>query len=187
MSSTVGKVVAGVVGLALVGSMVLAFRYTQRRGVLVDAEREARLGLVRFSGGVARYGIQRALPETTKRVPLRLADVSGKKYTSGPEDWQDEGFAGAMFQATSPQSMQYRWLKLSPQSGRVEARADVDGDGKPDTWFEVDVYCPKFNECEAANFITEVTADGVRQPPGLLTWLGLGRRVVGEPPSVEPD
>lgn len=187
MSSSVGKVVAGLVGLALVGSMAVAFRYSRQRGALSDAEREARLELVRFSGGVARYGIQHRLPETTRRVPLRLADVSGKKYTSRAEDWRDEGFSVAMFQAASPQSVQYRWLKLSPQSGRVEARADGDGDGKPDAWFEVDVRCPKVNECEAANFVNEVTADGARQPPGLLAWFGRASTFVGEPPSLAAE
>lgn len=187
MSSSVGKVVAGLVGLALVGSMVVAFRYSQKRGALSDAEREARLELVRFSGGVARYSIQHSLPETTKRVPRRLADVSGKKYTSTAEDWLDEGFAGAMFQAASPQSVQYRWLKLSPQNGRVEARADTDADGKPDAWFEVDVRCPRANECQAANFVNEVTPDGTRQPPSLLAWVGRAATFVGEPPSLSAD
>jgi hypothetical protein len=187
MSSSMGKVVAGLVGLALVGGMVVAFRYSQKRGALSEVEREARLELVRFSGGIARHGIGNSLPETTKRVPARLADVSGKKYASTSEDWSDEGFAAAMFQAPSPQSVQYRWLKLSVQSGRVEARADVDGDGRPDTWFEIDVSCPKANECEAANFVHEVTADGVRQPPGLLAWLGRAPTFVGEPPSLEAE
>jgi hypothetical protein len=187
MSSTVGKVIAGLVGLALVGGMALAFRYSQKRGALSDVEREARLELVRFSGGMARHGIQHGLPESTRRVPLRLADVSRKKYTSTSEDWLDEGFAAAKFQATSPQSVQYRWLKLSPQSGRVEARADVDGDGRPDAWFEVDVRCPSVNECQAANFVNEVTVDGVRQPPGLLAWLGRASTFVGERPSLEAE
>lgn len=187
MSSLVGKVVAGLIGLALVGGMAVAFRYSQERGASSDAEREARLELVRFSGGMARYGIQHGLPETTRRVPLHLAEVSAKKYTSMADDWLDEGFAAAMFQAASPQSVQYRWLKLSPQNGRVEARADVDGDGRPDTWFEIDVRCPRHDECQAANFVNEVTANGVRQPPGLLTWFGRASTFVGEPPSLEAE
>jgi hypothetical protein len=64
-SSGVGKVVAGVVGLALVASMVVAFRYSQTRGAGSEAEREARLELVRFAGGLARAGLQNGLPETT--------------------------------------------------------------------------------------------------------------------------
>jgi hypothetical protein len=186
-SSGVGKVVAGVVGLALVGSMVAAYRYSQTRGAGSDAEREARLELVRFSGALARAGLQNGLPETSQRVPRRLADVSGKKYTSVADDWLDEGFARAQFQAMSPQSVQYRWLKLSPQDGRVEGRADTDADGKPDTWFEIDVHCPKSNQCQAANFVTEVTADGVRQPPSLLSWFGRASTFVGDPPSREAE
>ena len=187
-SGAVGKVVAGLLGLALVAGLVVAFRFSQKRGLGSEAEREARIELLRFAAGVARCSAgQHSLPETGPRVPLHLADVSGKKYASVQADWDNPSFACASFQAASPQALQYRWRKITTESGRVEGRADVDADGKPDMWFELDVHCSKPNECDAVNYVNQVSVDGVREPPRVLSWLGRAAKFIGEPPSLEAE
>jgi len=187
-SGGAGKLGAALLGLAVIAGGVVAFRYSQKQGAAEAVEHEARVELVRFALGVARCAANKHnLPETGPRVPARLVDVSGKRYANGEQDWQDASFSCASFRAPSPQSAQYRWRKLTEQSGRVEARADIDGDGKPDKWFEIEVRCAKSSECTAVNYVSEVTVDGLRKPPGILSWLRRAATYLGEPPSLEAD
>jgi hypothetical protein len=179
---------AAVVGVGMIGASVWAFRVSQRNGFEVEASHEARLQLPVFASGMARCAAGRgSLPETGEWVPARLADVSGKAHLTAAADWADATFACANFELSVEQRLQYRWRQVSTSHGRVEARADFDLNGAPDHWWEVEVTCNQPGQCEAVNFVTEVMEDGVREPPGVLAWLGRSRRYAGEPPSLTAD
>lgn len=171
-------------GLLAVGFLLaawLAYGEAMRRSHAGGVTREARVELVRFALGMAKQC--RPFPETGARVPSRLRDVSIKTYQSRAVDWEEPAFQCAKFELREPQRLQYRWLKESDISGRVEARADSDGDGEPDTWYEVPITCAK-DRCEAPNYALEVTADGQRLPPLLLRLFGQASAYGGERPSL---
>jgi hypothetical protein len=170
-------------GLLVAGLLVaawLAYGEAMRRSHSSGVTREARVELVRFALGMAKTC--RPLPETAVRVPARLSEVSGKTYASRAQDWEDPAYQCASFQLRDPQFLQYGWRKDSQDSGRVEARADSDGDGAPDLWYEVPITC-QGQGCEAPNYALEVTADGRRLPPLLLRLVGQASSYSGEPPS----
>jgi hypothetical protein len=188
VSRGVGKVVAVVVAAGFLGAGVWAWRASAKRGRGFEAEREARFQLVRAAGAMVRCSAEkRALPETSPRVPARLADLATGPYQSKPEDWQDAAFRCMPFSIKSPQLLQYRWLKRSDVSGALEARIDTDADGVADKWFEVEITCSPPGTCYAANFPSEVLEDGTREPPILLRVIGRANRYVGEPPSLRDD
>jgi hypothetical protein len=173
-------------GLVLAGLLLaawLAYGEAMRRSHSGGVTREARVELVRFALGMAKQC--RPFPETGARVPSRLREVSIKTYQSRPVDWEEPAFQCAKFELRDPQRLQYRWHKDSDLSGRVEARADTDGDGAPDTWYEVPINCAK-ERCEAPNYALEVTADGQRLPPLLLRVFGQATSYSGERPSLVP-
>jgi len=188
LSGGVSKGLAGVVALGFIGAGVIAYREAQRRGQESDSEHEARLVLPELARQLARCSVSTgSLPESSGRVPTKLAAVAGKPYMSTADDWHDAAFTCASFSLKTPQALQYDWRKDSTLSGRVEARADLDLNGAPDKWFEIRVTCTRPGQCEAENFATEVSAEGVRSPPGVLTWLGRSQRYLGEPPSLSAD
>jgi hypothetical protein len=80
--------------------------------------------------------------------------------------------------------MQYRWYRDGKARGRVEARADSNGDGAPDTWFEVPVSCDGGAHCEVPNYPIEISEDGERRPPLLLRLVGQASAYRGERPSL---
>lgn len=177
-------VTLGIAGVCLLGAAA-AFFYSQGIVRASDAEREVRGALVDLSKGMARCAANKSeLPASTGRVPARLADVSGKKYTSLPDDWRDPAYRCANFSLTEPQVLQYAWEKTGDTSGRALAIGDTDGDGKPDRWFEVEISCPTRTTCEAANYVVEVLEDGTRVPPSVLRWLGRAKVKAGEPPAL---
>lgn len=188
LSGGVGKVLAAVVALGFIGVGVVALRSSQKRGRAAEAESEARIELVRAAAAFARCGVNRAaVPETSPRVPAHLSDIASKSYQSSADEWQTDAFTCADFSIAAPQLLQYRWRKRSALSGVVEARTDVDGNGVPDKWFEIEVSCSRPRECQAVNYPTEVLEDGVREPPAVLGFLGRAKSYVGEPPSLSDD
>lgn len=187
LSGGVGKGIALLVGVGFTVTCVYAFKVSQRRGFAGEAEREARLELVAFAGKMARCAVGQGLPKTSARVPAKLADVSAKTYTSKPEDWKDQAFECADYQLTGAQHLQYRWYKNSPEYGSVEARGDTDGNGLPDTWYEIRVICSKPRTCEAVNYVSTVDENGLREPPSILRWFGRSKAFMGEPPSLSAD
>ena len=186
MSGWVGKVVLGAVALGFVAAAVIAFRVSRARSRAGDAELQANRVLVQLGAGMAKCALNK-MPATGKAVPARFADVAKATYTSSAQDWQASPFACAKYQLSEPQDMQYGWERLSETRGRVFAQGDFDGDGVPDTWFEVAVVCTRRDVCTAPNYLTEVLADGQREPPSILRWTGRAERELGEPPSLSPD
>jgi hypothetical protein len=188
ISGGVGKVLAAVAAIGFIGFGVVALRSSQERGRAAEAASEARTELARAAKAFARCGADRgALPETSPRVPARLSDVANKSYRSNEDEWRNEAFECAHFAITAPQVLQYRWRKHSTLGGVVETRTDLDANGVPDKWFEIEVTCSRPHECQAANFPTEVLGDGTREPPGLLGYLGRAKSYVGEPPSLSAN
>jgi hypothetical protein len=96
-----------------------------------------------------RGGVAAGLPPTSKPVPASLAEIAAKPYVSSPSDWGEQAFACAHFSLEAPQSFQYQWVALGPRAGVARASADLDGDGKPDHRFEIDVTCGAGGECRA--------------------------------------
>jgi hypothetical protein len=187
VSGGASKALAFGVGVGLVAALVLGWHFSERRAHETGAEREAQSELVRLGLGIAKCSAgDVSLPETSERVPARLADVAGKSYASQDGDFRGAAFACAKFSARPPQRLQYRWVKEGKLGGRAEARADVNADGVPDRWFEIRVECTP-EGCQAANYPHEVLSDGTRVPPGLLGLLGRAKAVRGEPPSLLPD
>lgn len=188
LSGGVGKWVAAVVGVGLIGASVWAFRVSRRTGFELEAAHEASLQLPLFASAMARCAVaRRSLPATSGWVPARLAEVSAKPHVASATVWEEEPFACAGFKLSGEQRLQYRWRRNDDSHGRVEVRADFDGDGAPDHWLEVNVDCPRVGECQAVNYVTEVLEDGTREPPSVLTWLGRARRHLGEPPSLTDE
>jgi hypothetical protein len=179
----VKKLEGGLLGAGLLVAAWLAYGEANRRSHAGGVEREARVELVRFALGMAK--MCRPFPETGARVPARLRDVSAKTYESRAEDWEQPAFKCANFRVEDAQHLQYRWLKESDVSGRVEARADIDGDGTPDTWYEVPITC-EAESCQAPNYVVAVKEDGERLPPLLLRILGQAAPYSGERPSSQP-
>jgi hypothetical protein len=187
VSGGAGKALAFGIGVSLVAALIYGWRFSERRAHETGAEHEAQTELVRLASGIARCAApDLKLPATSERVPARMVDVSAKAYGSQAGDFQGEAFQCAEFAARPPQRLQYRWVKDGSRNGRAEARADTDGDGLPDRWFEIRIDCSS-DGCEAANYPHEVLADGTRVPPGLLGLLGRAKRTRGEPPSSSAD
>ncbi len=175
------------VGVGLVAVAFIAWRFSERRQHRSEMQREVQTELVRFATGVASCSAgAQLLPDTSERVPARLADVAGKAYTNQHGDYHGRAYVCAGFSARSPQRLQYRWVKDGALYGRAEARGDADGDGVPDTWYEIRVDCSSAG-CEAPNFPHEVLSDGRRLPPSLLGLFGRARATQGEPPSLSAD
>lgn len=162
----------------------LAYGEAERRSHAGNVAREARVELVRFADGIAKCSAKQALPDTGGRVPVSLSEVSAKTYTSRPEEWNDAAFKCANFRIGTRQYMQYRWYREGEGKGRVEARADSNGDGAPDTWFEVPVSCEAGAHCEVPNYPIEIGEDGERRPPLLLRLVGQAPAYRGERPSL---
>jgi hypothetical protein len=177
----------GAVALGLGVLAWLAYGEAERRSHAGNVAREARVELVRFASGIAKCSAQQALPETGGRVPTTLSEVSAKTYMSRPEDWNDAAFSCAGFRIETPQYMQYRWYRDGKAKGRVEARADSNGDGAPDTWFEVPVSCEGGAHCEVPNYPIEISEDGERRPPLLLRLVGQAPAYRGERPTLAAD
>jgi hypothetical protein len=110
-------------------------------------------GIIRCSQlPAAAGGGRRGLPDTSRAVPATFAEVSGRKYQSLKNEWNDPAFNCAGFERTAPQYFQYRWEKLSATSGRAVGVADIDGDGTPDARFEQQVRCNEDGSCGAGAF-----------------------------------
>lgn len=183
----VNKAMAFGLGVGVVGVAALSWRWSERRVHQSELEHEAQTELVRFASGVAKCSAgEQVLPDTSERVPTRLADVAGRAYTNQAGDFAGGAFKCASFAARSPQRLQYRWVKDSAAYGRVEARGDANGDGVPDHWYEVRIDCSNAG-CEAPNYVHEVLSDGTRVPPGILGLFGRARGSQGEPPSLLAD
>jgi hypothetical protein len=149
-------IVLGILGvIGAIGIVVLATLgvYGTRKYIGNAKEAEGRSNVMALAKGAAAAGsseevdhatgkVVTGLPPSSKPVPASISDVAGKKYMSRPTDWSaDPGFKAARFEMMSPQYFQYQWEQLTPTKGVARAKADMDGDGKLDVTFEVDVTC----------------------------------------------
>jgi hypothetical protein len=112
----------------------------------VLTQREGRQSLERIAKGVIacserRRGGGDVLPPTTRKVPERLKAVSGRLYRSRSSDWKGPGWSCIAFKQSAPQRLQHQWLKRSRSEGVVRLFGDRDGDGRPETRFELTVRC----------------------------------------------
>jgi len=155
----VAAIVVGVVVVAIVAIVgVLAslaihgFRSYIARAKAAEGQNGARQLAEGIRSCAGKLG--GGLPETTRAVPATLAEVSGKKYQSRPEDWSDRAYTCAAFSLTAPQYFQYRWEIVSPSSGRAITQADLDGDGTAELRFEVLVTCTG-DTCTTGPLITK--------------------------------
>jgi len=122
--------------------------YGVRKYTLKAQQVEAQQALPVFAQAVIKCAnAQGGLPRTSASVPASLADVSGKKYKSAPHDWADDPTLSCTgFSMSGAQYFQYQWVLDSPNSGHVQASADLDGDGAIESHFRLRVDCAE-NRC----------------------------------------
>lgn len=102
---------------------------------------EARNALTVWSEGLVRCGERdRELPPTSSPVPATLQPITGKKYQSGPGEWNEPAHTCASFAVSEPQGFQYSWLRQSPQAGVLSAVAATSS-GKAGSRLEVEITC----------------------------------------------
>jgi type IV pilus assembly protein PilA len=133
-----------VVVVAVVGILAALGIFGVRRYLDQAKSAEGRASVTELALGIvscAETDPAHALPESSPSVPPNLSDVSGKKYMSSAADWSAPAFSCGKFRMSAPQYFQYSWVKESATSGRAEARADFDGNGRPDVVFDVPITC----------------------------------------------
>lgn len=145
-----------IVGVVLVGVVVIvgvlaALAISGFRGYMARAKSvEGRSEVQRLAAGIRQCAEDSAasdsstaasLPASAPPVPGSLADISGKKYMSSPADWTGPSYTCARFSLSTPQYFQYEWQQTSPSSGKAIARADLDGDGRPEIEYTAAVTC----------------------------------------------
>jgi len=115
---------------------------------------EATMALAAFGSGVVKCAEARAadgsphgLPASSRQVPESLAQVSGKKYQSRPDEWSDEAFVCSGFSRPMPQYFTYQWQRTSPTHGVAIAHADLDANGVADQTLEQPVDCNEAGKC----------------------------------------
>jgi hypothetical protein len=113
---------------------------------------EARHALPAFAGAIVECARgEGVLPSTSAPVPGSLTSVSRQKYQSAAQDWSsDPTLACSRFTMTGPQYYQYQWVLEGPTQGRVQALADLDGNGAPDHPLSLRVSCSTAGACSAA-------------------------------------
>ena len=117
--------------------------YGVRRYMLKAKQQEALQALPVFAKAVVRCAeAQGGLPRSSTPVPASLADVSGRKYQSAANEWVDDPTLSCSgFAMQGAQYFQYQWVLDTPNSGNVQAAADLDGDGAIESQFRLPVDC----------------------------------------------
>jgi hypothetical protein len=155
-------IVGGVLflGVAVVGILASMGIYGARRYVSQAKASEGRASVMQLAHGIVSCSAKDAVekgthnvPDSAPPVPGALSDVSGKKYQSDARDWSHATYTCASFSMIMPQYFQYEWQKLSPTNGKAIARADLDGDGKAEQVFEVEVSCTSTG-CNAGGIVS---------------------------------
>ncbi len=138
-------VVASTIGLALVAAVVLSFRQCgQGRFVNGSVAVEGRIKVAEISRGIVGCMVRdRAtdLPPSARSVPEDITATHGDGYTSTAADWDQPVYRCAGFSIQGPQRYRYTWRRDSADEGLVRADADRDGDGTPETVFEMPIRC----------------------------------------------
>jgi type IV pilus assembly protein PilA len=149
-------VVVLLVGPFLLGIVASVAIYGMRRYSIQAKIGEGRTAVAAIAQGMTScFAENGSLPETSRSVPSELAMVSGKKYQSASEDWNDEAFRCAGFTFSGPQYFQYQWvLGDEKNAGKVRAIADLDGTGDPEVRLELDVDCSG-EACRVADTLRE--------------------------------
>lgn len=102
-------------------------------------ERERTASTLLQPGNASAAASHRVCETATAKVPDSPDDIKGKKYQSGPEDWnnpgdsQDKGWKCLKFSMTEPQYYQYEYVGTTTDNNTDSfsaiARGDLDGDG----------------------------------------------------------
>ena len=157
------KLLASLVVAGLVSSgLYVAFGlYAYRKFVLDSKQAEGRYTVGQIAKNIVRYtqpdqnsthGAIRELPPSAPAVPASLSQVKGKHYPSTPGDWSGT-WQLIRFSMSTPQCFQYQWERTSATQGVVRAVADLDGDGKIDTRYELPIGCSETSaglDCKSA-------------------------------------
>ena len=117
--------------------------YGVRKYVLEAKQKEAVQALPVFAEAVIKCAdAHGGLPRTSTPVPASLADVSGRQYQSAASEWTaDPTLSCSGFSMSGAQYFQYQWVLDTPNSGSVQASADLDGDGAIESHFRLRVDC----------------------------------------------
>jgi type IV pilus assembly protein PilA len=158
--------VVALVGIFVIGVLASLAIYGVRRYIVQAKVAEGRTMVASFAQGITSCVAENGkLPESSRRVPLALDMVSGKKYQSAPDDWSDDAFRCADFRMSTPQYFQYQWvLGEANDAGKVVAIADLDGNGDPEVRLELGVDCSG-EACRVDQTLREVSpVSSVREP-----------------------
>lgn len=138
-----------VILLCTVGAMVLLVPvlsvlavYGVRKYIANAKSAEARNVLVQIGkdAGATYVAGRGVCPSASQPVPSDPSYVRGRKYMSGPADWQvdraaNAGFACLGFSLDQPQYYQYAYTASADGNGlEAVARGDLDGDGALSTF-----------------------------------------------------
>ena len=139
------SVLANPAGVGVVSALTI---YGVGKYVTISKRDDARSALTALTRAMVACGARGPLPDTSEWVPADASDVSGKKYESRGSDWSSQGaFSCSGCRLSQPQYFRYRWLRSARNSGRFEAEADLNGDGKTDVWANQPVSC-RAGKCE---------------------------------------
>lgn len=134
---------AGGALVVVVGILAALGIYGVRKYVMNAKASEGRNAVGALIKGVVACAAETGrLPSSSSSVPLNLASVAGRKYSSHASEWaNDPTFACAKFSLLDPQYFQYRWVLENSETGYAQAVADFDGDGTPDLTLRIRAHC----------------------------------------------
>ena len=139
--------------VAIIGVLAALAIYGVRRYLLNSKTAEARSAIGRIAkdataayerertdatllapGTASAEASHRVCETASQPVPSGMDQIKGKKYQSGPEDWnnpgdsQDKGWKCLKFSMTEPQYYQYNYTSSSSTQFSAIAQGDLDGD-----------------------------------------------------------
>lgn len=140
--------------VAIIGVLAALAIYGVRRYLLNSKTAEARSAIGRIAkdataayerertaagllapGTPSGAASHRVCDSASAAVPSQVDHIKGKKYQSGPSDWnnpsdsQDKGWKCLKFSMTEPQYYQYDYQASGSTAFSAIARGDLDGDG----------------------------------------------------------